>query len=66
MKDLVQLLINEGIQTEEHSSSSYSYHKTHVKSFDKKYWIVKRSSKDSTSNEVPTCSRNDKDYEEVS
>ena len=43
---------------EESSTSSYSYHTTHVESFETTYSLIEWSSKNSTSNEGTSCLRN--------
>lgn len=51
LKDPVQILKDEGIQSKESPTSSYSYHTTHVQSLERTYSVVERFSEDSTSNE---------------
>lgn len=58
---LIQLLKDEEVKTKESSTSSYSYHITHVQSFKRTHSVVEQSSEDSTSNEGPSCSRNNKE-----
>lgn len=47
------------------TTSSYSYHITHMQLFERRYSVVKRSLESSTLNEGPFCLRNEKKDEEV-
>lgn len=68
MKELVQLLKDEYVRLENKESltSAYSYHTTSVESSERTYSLVERSSKDSTSNEGNSYSRNYEEEEESS
>lgn len=59
MNKPVRLLKDEGTQTKESSSSSYSYHVTSTQSFERTYSIVEWSLGDSTLNEGSYYSKND-------
>lgn len=64
MNELIQLLKDKEVKTEESSTSLYSYHTTPIESFKRIYSVVETILSRFNINLGPSCSRNDKEEEE--